>query len=131
METDSIDANIFDTMDLSESALAAFNISDISLDESLLYTTPDDSIESSFSSFCSDDQPSPSTPVSPDHEDYLFDGSKLTVFQSYLLIMKYALRHGLTKLALSDLLDLVGLHLPNSSMLSSYRYIHALSLTLQ
>lgn len=62
METDSIDANIFDTMDLSESALAAFNISDISLDESLLYTTPDDSIESSFSSFCSDDQPSPSTP---------------------------------------------------------------------
>lgn len=45
-------------------------------------------------------------------EQYLYEGSKLTVFQSYILVMKYALRHGLTKRALSDLLDLIGLHLP-------------------
>ena len=42
----------------------------------------------------------------------LYNGLKLTTFQSYLLLMKYGLHHGLTKLELSDLLNLEELHLP-------------------
>lgn len=51
----------------------------------------------------------------------LYSGSKLSTFESYLLIMRYGLRHGLTKQALSDLLNLVGMHLPNDSMVSLYK----------
>lgn len=67
--------------------------------------------------------------VHPD-EQYLYEGSKLTVFQSYLHVMKCALRLGLTKQALSDLLNLVGMHLPESSMISLYRYMSYIMYTI-
>ena len=122
---DSID-DIFDSMDVSGSA-SALDISGLSLDESLFNTSvdfsEDESLHSSFASFSSDDGPSSSADAPSDHERYLFEGSKVTAFQSYLMIMKYTLRHRLTKLALSDLLDLVGIHLPDATMLSSYRYV--------
>lgn len=55
------------------------------------------------------------------HHHPLYDGAKLSTWDSYLLIMKYALRHSLTKQAVKDLLDLVGMHLPTTSMMSLYR----------
>ena len=112
--------------------LSAFDITDASLDESVFHDSVD-SVESllnssstSSASCCLDVGSSGSakereTAVSTDNR-YLYEGSKLTAFQSYLLTMKYALRHGLTKLALSDLLDLVGMLIPDSSMVSLYRY---------
>ena len=51
----------------------------------------------------------------------LYDGAKLSVFESYSLLLQYSLRHSLTKLAFSDLLQLVGQHLPTGSMASLYK----------
>lgn len=51
----------------------------------------------------------------------LYDGARLSTLESYLLIMNYALRHGLTKQAMSDLLNLVSQHLPSSSMVSAHK----------
>ena len=51
----------------------------------------------------------------------LYTGAKLTVIESYVKIMKYALRHSLTKQALGDLLTLVDDHLPTCSIVSLYR----------
>ena len=125
---DSVD-DVFDSMNVSEGVLSAFDITDASLDESLFHDSID-SVESllnssstSSASCCLDVGSSGSakereTAVSTDNR-YLYEGSKL---QSYILTMKYALRHGLTKLALSDLLDLVGMLIPDSSMVSLYRY---------
>ena len=48
----------------------------------------------------------------------LYENAKLTVFESYLSLLQYSLRHGLTKQASSDLLNLVGKHLPTESMIS-------------
>ena len=39
--------------------------------------------------------------------EHLYDGAKLTVFESYSLLLQYSLRHGLTKRAFSDLLQLL------------------------
>ena len=51
----------------------------------------------------------------------LHEGSNLSIWESCLLIMKYLLRHSLSRQAVSDLLTLVGLHLPDASMASHYK----------
>ena len=51
----------------------------------------------------------------------LYVGANLTVFESYSLLLQYSLRHGLTKQAFSDLLQLVGTHIPTGSMASLYK----------
>ena len=51
----------------------------------------------------------------------LYDGAKLTVFESYTLILQYSLRHGLTKKAFGELLILIGKHIPMQSMSSLYK----------
>ena len=56
-----------------------------------------------------------------DFDEPLYPGAKLTFFQSYLQLFQYALRHRLTKLAFSDLLNLVGNHLRTNSMVSLYK----------
>ena len=148
MEEHSVDDYILDSMNVAESSLSAFDITNISLNdddstvdmlESFLNSSfastssSVDSVQSILDSSsttaasCSSEEEllggaQKSQSVHPD-EQYLYESSKLTVFQSYLLIMKYALRHGLTKQALSDLLNLVGMHLPESSMISLYRYM--------
>ena len=48
----------------------------------------------------------------------LHEGSNLSIWDSCLLIMKYSLRHSLSKQAV---LTLVGLHLPDASMTSHYK----------
>lgn len=52
----------------------------------------------------------------------LYEGSELTAWDCYLHIMRYALRHSITKTALSDLLGLVGLLLPGATSTSLYRF---------
>ena len=46
----------------------------------------------------------------------------MTIYDSYILIMQYSLRHCLTKQATSDLLKLVGMLLPTKSMVSHYKF---------
>ena len=45
----------------------------------------------------------------------LYPGASITVEDSILSIMKYALRHKLSYSALSDLLSLITLHIPSES----------------
>ena len=54
-------------------------------------------------------------------DEPLYSGAKLSVIDSYMKIMKYSLRHSLTKQALGDLLSLLDEHLPVSSMISVHR----------
>ncbi|XP_051809331.1 uncharacterized protein LOC110972572 [Acanthochromis polyacanthus] len=52
-------------------------------------------------------------------EESLYTGSRLTKAQSFLLILSFVLRHGLTGVALSDLLDLINIHCPENTLSSS------------
>ena len=52
----------------------------------------------------------------------LYPGAHLTFFESHLSVFQFALRHHLTKLAFSDLLNLIDNHLPTTnSMVSLYK----------
>ena len=51
----------------------------------------------------------------------LYNGTNLSTRDSYLLIVKYALHHSLSKQAVSDLLNLVAMHLPKTSRYRSTR----------
>ncbi|KAM9384827.1 uncharacterized protein KZ484_006547 isoform 2-T2 [Pholidichthys leucotaenia] len=54
-----------------------------------------------------------------ENEETLYTGSRLTQAQSFLLILSFVLRHGLTGMALSDLLDLINIHCPENTQLTS------------
>lgn len=54
-----------------------------------------------------------------ENEEPLYTGSRLTQAQSFLLILSFVLRHGLTGMALSDLLDLINIHCPENTQLTS------------
>ena len=52
----------------------------------------------------------------------LYPGAQLSYYESHLQVFQYALRHRLTKLAFSDLLNLIDKHLPTTnSMVSLYK----------
>lgn len=51
----------------------------------------------------------------------LYDGAEVTIYDSYLLLMQHSLRHCLTKQAFGDLLKVVGMLLPNKSMVLYYK----------
>ena len=52
----------------------------------------------------------------------LYPGLHLTFYESHLSVFQFALRHRLTKLAFSDLLNLIDNHLPTTnSMVSLYK----------
>ena len=51
----------------------------------------------------------------PEFTTLLYDGSDLTVLESYLVLYQFALRHGISKQALTDLVSLVNIHLPQSA----------------
>ena len=51
----------------------------------------------------------------------LFDGTEVTILDSYLLLYQFALRHGLTKLAFQELIDLVSVHLPKTRITTVYK----------
>lgn len=54
----------------------------------------------------------PKEATMPEDNDRLFDGSPMSVSESALLIMAFAVRHKLSGVALQDLLSLVALHCP-------------------
>lgn len=56
------------------------------------------------------------------NEEPLYNGSRITKAQSFILILSFVLRHTLTGIALSDLLDLISIHCPENS-LSTSKYI--------
>lgn len=45
-----------------------------------------------------------------------YDSAEISVFESYLLCFQFAIRHSLTAKAFSELLQLLSVHLPSSSM---------------
>lgn len=45
----------------------------------------------------------------------LYDGAELSVFDSYLLLYQYAIRHSITQKAFSELITLVSAHLPKEA----------------
>ena len=45
----------------------------------------------------------------------LYNGADLTVLESFLLLYQFALRHGISKQALSDLVSLLNIHLPHQA----------------
>ncbi len=49
-------------------------------------------------------------PITP-----MYEGAQLTILDSYATLLCFAIRHGLSKQALSELIQLVNLHLPHSS----------------
>ena len=51
----------------------------------------------------------------------LYEGANLSVLDSYFQLMQFSLRHSLTKQAFSDLLNVIGLHLPTNPTMSAYR----------
>nr|XP_033967044.1 uncharacterized protein LOC117467508 isoform X2 [Pseudochaenichthys georgianus] len=53
------------------------------------------------------------------NEEPLYTGSRLTKAQSFLLILSFVLRHSLTGVALSDLLDLINIHCPENTVSAS------------
>ena len=46
----------------------------------------------------------------------LYDNAEISVFESHLLSFQFAIRHSLTTKAFSELLQLLSVHLPSSSM---------------
>jgi len=54
--------------------------------------------------------------------DPLYEGSSLTSASSSVLLMKYAMKHNLTREALADLLELMKLHCPSPNMCPSSLY---------
>lgn len=85
-----------------------------------------DSSAASFSDSLSestDDLPeSDSVNIDPGFRKPLYEGSSFSTWDSYLHIINYALRHSLSKKAVSDLLRLIALHLPSSSTTSLYKF---------
>ena len=53
----------------------------------------------------------------------LYDGSEITVFDSYFLVFQFAVRHSLTGTAFSELLQLIKVHLPPSSRAAKSLFI--------
>ena len=51
----------------------------------------------------------------------LYENGDMTIYDSYMLIMQYSLRHCLTKQATSDLLKPIGMLLPTRIMVSHYK----------
>ena len=60
--------------------------------------------------------------LDPNLRKALHEESTLSTWDSYLHIMRYLLRYSLSKKAVSELLSLVGLHLPTSSSPSFYKF---------
>ena len=51
--------------------------------------------------------------------DPLYDGASISVFESYILCFQYAVRHSLTNVAFTELLQLISAHVPQSRVPTS------------
>lgn len=112
-QSSSIDSNVFETS----------NEDMTSRDEQEDMTSNAETTNTNDPTSSDEDLLPPSTPRNIDSTFHqpLYDGAKLTVFDSYLSLMQYSLRHGLTKQAFIDLLGLVGRHIPTNSIVFLYK----------
>ena len=62
-----------------------------------------------------------STVVEDDYHLPIYDGARITYYESHMQLFQYALRHRLTKAAFSDLLSVIENHLPPKPTLSLYK----------
>lgn len=69
----------------------------------------------SVDSDTTDDEETPSLKRLAEFRVPLYDGANITILESYLLLYQYALRHSLSKKALSDLLSVLNVHLPDQA----------------
>jgi hypothetical protein len=106
-----MDSSGSDSLDFSSSSMDKDSSGSVCFDSSL--STEDHS---------QDDDTSNTLDSEGDFDQPLYPGSSLTFFDSHLQVFQFALRHRLTKLAFSDLLNLVDNHLPKTnSMVSLYK----------
>ncbi|XP_039304914.1 uncharacterized protein LOC120357714 [Solenopsis invicta] len=68
-----------------------------------------------------------SHPVGPQERVPLYNDCNLTQEESELLIMGFAVRHGLSDYALDDLLKLINCHLPRTQYISKYLFLKKFS----
>lgn len=107
------------------SSLSSDSDEDIDSDLEALYESFDFENEASHS--CRDAECLPQTPdkrFSGISETALYPGSHVSVFQSQLLVFQYALRHGLTTKAFTELLQLLSVHLPQNAAIP--KSVHSL-----
>ena len=52
----------------------------------------------------------------------LYDGARISVIDSYILMLQYALKHSLTKKAFEELIKLISVHLPTDTNMSKSIY---------
>ena len=109
--------------------------SSLSLASSTLYTplaedtdSSDDSDSSSslctrFDVTAKHHQLSKFAEIDPTLTKTLYQGGEMTVLESYILLMQYSLRHSLSKAAFSELLKVVSVHLPHSSLCCESLYV--------
>ena len=89
----------------------------------ITFSSQDSSISMEWSFYSSEEEDETISNESSNDEMYqpVYPGAELTVLESYLLLFQYSLRHSLTKKAFSELLEVVGAHLPSGKMTSSYK----------
>jgi hypothetical protein len=81
-----------------------------------------DDMNSSASLPAEDLSPDDDASVEGNFNQPLYPGAHLTFFESHLQVFQYALRHRLTNVAFTDLLNLIDNHLPTTnSMVSLYK----------
>ena len=119
-----MDDSFVSLLSLSSSSQGDLEVTLESLDSLNLSTDLDSTSLSDTDTSTDTDDPSTSNSAGieaglrePLHED-----SQLTTWDCYLHIMRYCLRHSLTKTAVSDLLGLVGLLLPKATSTSLYKF---------
>lgn len=88
-------------------------------------------IDSDEGSFCCESTDSEDSELDENHDNakppkQLYPGASITIEDSILSIMKYALRHKTSYSALSDLLNLIILHLPSESHTEHLRSLYFL-----
>lgn len=108
------------------SSLSSDPDEDIDSDLEALYESFDFENEASHS-YGDAESPLPQTPdkrFSGISETALYPGSHISVFQSQLLVFQYALRHGLTTKAFTELLQLLSVHLPQNAAIP--KSVHSL-----
>ena len=89
----------------------------------ITFSSQDSSISMEWSFYSSEEEDETISNESSNDEMYqpVYPGAELTVLESYLLLFQYSLRHSLTKKAFSELLEVVGAHLPPGKMTSLYK----------
>ena len=105
-----------------DSAVLGDTSQSFSIDSDILTTTFQESLEPhDVPGSLAEERDFPTLNIENSFHQPLYEGAGLTIFESYLSLMQFSLRHGLTKHASSNLLTLVGEHLPSNSMVSLYK----------